>query len=117
MNRVNNGEWLDLIYYRNISRGEYETVGTHFKGRVLGDHERHQEQFIVGMLTQNSTMAIYCTNLSLEIKVNDMVEILGKRKLIDSCSIVMGGQKNMLGASRYSNQFIAERLPKILRLL
>lgn len=113
--RVNTGEWLEIKHFKNLGANTYTEVPNVFYGRVIGDKEAFQESFISGMITENSTMALYCTNCPYDIKINDRIEVLNQKKLVDSYSLVMSNQKNMLGASRFGKQQV-DRLPKIVRL-
>lgn len=118
LNNVVFGETFEVKVIRRIENSAYEyenvEVGT-FNAAIVGTKETRNYRITSGVNGNSDSLFIKCSNLPIEVKVGDYVEILGEQKLVNSIGYFFE-QINVVNAKLFSNEYLQSKCPKGLNI-
>jgi hypothetical protein len=114
---ANQGEFFECkLYSRKPNSLEHNDIGISFRARAITDREKRDIQPIAGMMVDNVTIALYTSNLPVEISTEDRIEFNGESYMVAYAMNVMSNVPYTMGASRFSTKHMSNKLPKLIGL-
>lgn len=112
------GETLELEVVRRKENSPYEysnvSIGT-FKGKVAGTKETKSYHITSGVNGNIGSMFLICSNLPTDIKVGDIVKVMGESKVVNSVGYYCE-KTNIINNSLFSNEYLIAKCPKGLNI-
>ncbi len=112
-------ETLEFQVFKRLSNTAYEyedKPSITFRGKFANDLEKNQYRIQMGINGNQDSLFIYSSNMPIEdLKVGDMVLVMGEKRYIQSVGYYYT-QNKITNLSLFSDKYIIQKSPKGLNI-
>lgn len=112
-------ETIEIQVFHRAANSPYEyetTPSIVFKGKMANDMEKESYRIQTGVNGNEDSLFILSSNMPIQdLKVGDMVMLLGEKRYIQSIGYYFS-QVKLVNMSLFSNEYIFQKCPKGLNI-